>query len=359
MLQKVNQLKENESKVTPTIVDEMIKSIYVKEKDENTEELVIAAKKAWDSLSEEEKKEVEEFDYFGRNTGDAMSDNPRASAPTRDKEILVVSFGTSFNDNRLKAIGSIEGAIEREFGHEFDVRRAFTSRIIINHIASRDGIKINDVEESVLLAKKAGVKELVIQPTHLMHGEEYDKLVENVMSNKGEMKVIFGEPLLGPMETDKSKINQDKEEVLLELARATAKDAGVSNFQDLSEDTAVVYMGHGTSHEAMITYTQMQTACNKLGHSNVFVGTVDGEPKETALENVVEKVKDSEFKKVILRPMMVVAGDHANNDMAGDDEDSWKSVFEKEGIEVSCHVEGLGEIPGIQRMYINHIAAVI
>lgn len=348
----LNQIKEE---ATPKLVDQLISSIYTKEKTENTDELVKAAKLAWDSLTEEEKTQVKEGDYFGFDTGDATSDNPLSHRPTRDKEILVASFGTSFNDNRLKTIGAIEKAIKSKYGEEYDIRRAFTSRIIINHIASRDGIRINDIKESMELAKQAGVKEMVVQPTHMLMGSEYDDLVEDVINNKDNIKIVFGEPLLGDIGKDENDINKDKEEVMKIMTEATAKGAGKDSFKELIDDTAVIFMGHGTSHEAMITYIQMQTVAENLGYSNVIIGTVDGEPIETSLENVMSNLKEKGFKKVILRPMMVVAGDHANNDMAGEQETSWKKVMEREGFDVQCQLQGLGELKDIHDIYIKHI----
>ena len=301
-------------------------------------------------------------DYFGRDTGDASKDDPRNQDDIGENEILVVSFGTSFNDSRVADIKGIEDAIQ-EANPSWSVRRAFTAQIIINHVQARDGEKIDNMDQALERAVANGVKNLVVQPTHLMHGAEYDELVEavNNYSDKFE-SVKIAEPLLGEVGDDASVVNEDKKAVAELITAEAVKTAGFDSLDAAKEDgTAFVFMGHGTSHTAKVSYSQMQAQMNDLGYDNVFIGTVEGEPEETSCENVIEAVKNAGFKKVVLRPLMVVAGDHANNDMAGDDEDSWQSQFIASGNfgGVESQIAGLGEIEGIQQLYVAHTAAVL
>ena len=289
--------------------------------------------------------------YFGLDTGDASKDDPLAAKPDKENEILVVSFGTSFNDNRVATIGGVEKAIAAAFP-EWSVRRAFTAQIIINHIAARDGEQINNMQQALDLAKEAGVKNLVIAPTHLMHGAEYDELVAALEPYKADINIVVAEPLLGEVGADATVINDDKKAVAEAVVAAAA----------VPEDSALVLMGHGTSHTANVTYNQMQTVMDELGYKNVFIGTVEGEPEDTACEVVIGKVKDAGFKNVVLRPLMVVAGDHANNDMADpEDPESWFSQFTAAGAfdKVDCQINGLGEIPAVQAIYVAHVKAVV
>ncbi len=289
-------------------------------------------------------------------------DDPLNHDGIGENELLAVSFGTSFNDSRAKDIGSIEKALQKAFP-EWSVRRAFTSGMIINHIYRRDGIKIDNPEEALERAVSNGVKHLLVQPTHLMHGTEYDDLIADVEKFRDKFEsVMIGEPLLGATGADDDSLNDDKEAVAKAITGEAVKDAGFESVAEAeAAGAAFVYMGHGTVHAAKITYTQMQAQMEKLGYRNVFVGTVDGEPEDTACEVIIEKVKAAGYKKVILRPLMVVAGDHANNDMAGDDEDSWKSMFEatKAFDSVECQIIGLGATPAIQDIYVAHAKAVI
>ena len=356
----------NEDQKMADEVADLIDAIYVQERTDETDAQCEAAKAAWDKLTDTQKALVEgenaDPDYFGRDTGDASKDDPRNQDDIGENEILVVSFGTSFNDSRVADIKGLEDAIQ-EANPNWSVRRAFTAQIIINHVQARDGEKIDNMDQALERAVANGVKNLVVQPTHLMHGAEYDELVEavNNYSDKFE-SVKIAEPLLGEVGDDASVVNEDKKAVAELITAEAVKTAGFDSLDAAKEDgTAFVFMGHGTSHTAKISYSQMQAQMNDLGYDNVFIGTVEGEPEETSCENVIEAVKNAGFKKVILRPLMVVAGDHANNDMAGDDEDSWQSQFIASGNfdGVESQIAGLGEIEGIQQLYVAHTAAVL
>ncbi len=342
-------------------VAELIDAIYVQERTDETDAQCEAAKAAWDALTDAQKELVEgeeaDPDYFGRDTGDASLDDPLNADDIGENEILVVSFGTSFNDSRVATVGGVEKAIAAAYP-DWSVRRAFTAQIIINHIQARDGEKIDNMEQALERAVANGVKNLVIQPTHLMHGAEYDELTD-ALDEYGDKfeKVVVAEPLLGEVGDDATVINADKLTVANAVVAATAKDGGFADVAAAdSEGVAFVLMGHGTSHTAKVTYSQMQTQMEKLGYKNVFIGTVEGEPEETECENVIDSVQADGYTKVILRPLMVVAGDHANNDMAGDDEDSWKSMFAASEYfdSVDCQIAGLGEITEVQELYVKH-----
>ena len=344
-------------------VSKMIDAIYVQERNENTDEQCEAAKAAWDALTDAQKELVSgEFadpDYFGRDTGDASKDDPRNGDEIGENELLVVSFGTSFNDSRVADIKGIEDALQ-EANPDWSVRRAFTAQIIINHVQARDGEKIDNVDQALERAVDNGVKNLVVQPTHLMHGAEYDELVEAVENYKDKFETVkIAEPLLGEVGADADAVNSDKETVAKALTAEAVKDAGYDSLDAAKEDgTAFVFMGHGTSHTAKVSYSQMQTQMEDLGYDNVFIGTVEGEPEETSCESVIDAVEKAGYKKVVLRPLMVVAGDHANNDMAGDDDDSWLSMFKASGKfdSVDTQITGLGEIKDIQQIYVDHTA---
>ena len=347
-------------------VADLIDAIYVQERNENTDAQCEEAKKAWDALTDAQKELVEgeeaSPEYFGRDTGDASKDDPRNEDNIGDNELLVVSFGTSFNDSRVKDIKGIEDALQAAYP-DWSVRRAFTAQIIINHVQARDGEKIDNMEQAMERAVANGVKNLVVQPTHLMHGAEYDEMMEMIDSYRDKFEsVAVAEPLLGEVGSDATVINQDKEDVAKAVTAEAVKAAGYDSLTAAAEDgTAFVFMGHGTSHTAKVSYSQMQTTMQTLGYDNVFIGTVEGEPESTACENVIEAVKAAGYTKVVLRPLMVVAGDHANNDMAGSDEDSWLSQFEAAGAfdSVDCQIAGLGEIDAIQQLYIDHTGAAI
>ena len=347
-------------------VADLIDAIYVQERNENTDAQCEAAKAAWDALTDAQKELVEgeeaDPDYFGRDTGDASKDDARNQDNIGDNEILVVSFGTSFNDSRAADIKGIEDAIQAAYP-DWSVRRAFTAQIIINHVQARDGEKIDNMQQALDRAVANGVKNLVVQPTHLMHGAEYDEMCEavNEYADKFE-SVAIAEPLLGEVGADATEINADKEAVATAITTEAVAAAGYDDTAAAAADgTAIVFMGHGTSHTAKISYSQMQITMQTLGYDNVFIGTVEGEPEDTACEAVIEKIKEAGYTKVVLRPLMVVAGDHANNDMAGDDADSWLSQFKAAGCfdSVDTQIAGLGEIADVQQIYIDHTKAAI
>ena len=347
-------------------VADLIDAIYVQERTDDTDAQCAAAKAAWDALTDAQKELVEgeeaDPDYFGRDTGDASQDDPRNADDIGENELLVVSFGTSFNASRAANIKGIEDALQAAYP-DWSVRRAFTAQIIINHVQARDGEKIDNMQQAMDRAVANGVKNLVVQPTHLMHGAEYDEMMEMIDSYRDKFEsVAVAEPLLGEVGADAAVINSDKEAVAKAITAAAVKDAGFDSLDAAAaEKTAFVFMGHGTSHTAKISYSQMQTTMQTLGYDNVFIGTVEGEPEETACENVIEAVKAAGYTKVVLRPLMVVAGDHANNDMAGADDDSWLSQFKASGAfeEVDTQIAGLGEISDIQQLYIAHTKAAI
>jgi sirohydrochlorin cobaltochelatase len=344
-------------------VAEMIDAIYVQERTDETDQQCADAKAAWDALTDAQKDLVEgEFaspDYFGLNTGDASADDPLNQDGIGEKEILVASFGTSYNDSRVKDISAVEKALQAAYP-DWSVRRAFTAQIIINHIQARDGEKIDNVEQALDRAVKNGVKTLVVQPTHLMHGAEYDELVAATDTYKDKMDITIAEPLLGEVGADASVINADKQTVAEAVVKDCLADANLDSLDAAkAEGRALVFMGHGTSHTANVTYNQMQTQMERLGYDNVFIGTVEGKPEDTAVDAVIEKLKAAGYTSIELRPLMVVAGDHANNDMAGDEDDSWKTQMEAAGITVDPQISGLGSIPEVQALYVQHTADAI
>ena len=360
-----SEVSEEDQKAADEVAA-LIDAIYVQEWTEETDQMCADAKAAWDALTDAQKALVEgesaDPDYFGRDTGDASKDDPRNGDEIGEKELLVVSFGTSFNDSRAEDIGGIESALQEAYP-DWAVRRAFTAQIIINHVLARDGEKIDNVEQALERAAANGVKELVIQPTHLMHGAEYDELTQAVDNFRDMFESVeIAEPLLGEVGADASVVNADKEMVAKAVVQTAVEAAGYDSIEAAAEDgTAFVFMGHGTSHAAKVTYSQMQTQMEDLGFNNVFIGTVEGEPEETSCEAVIEKVREAGYTKVVLRPLMVVAGDHANNDMAGEDEDSWVSQFEATGAfeKVDTQIAGLGSIPAVQEIYVQHTGEVM
>ena len=259
-------------------------------------------------------------------------------------------------------IKGIEDKLQEAYP-DWSVRRAFTAQIIINHVEARDDEVIDNMDQALDRAVANGVKNLVVQPTHLMHGAEYDEMAEALDSYKDKFEsVAIAEPMLGEVGDDATVINDDKKAVAQAITDEACKIAGYDSMEAAAEDgTAFVFMGHGTSHTANVTYDQMQTQMDDLGFTNAFIGTVEGEPEDTECQAVIEKVKEAGFKKVVLRPLMVVAGDHANNDMAGDDEDSWKSQFEASGAfdSIDCQIEGLGRIEAVEDLYVEHTKAAI
>ena len=344
----------------------LIDKIYVQERTDTTDEDCKAAKEAWDALTDAQKELVEgenaDPDYFGRDTGDASKDDPRNQDEIGENELLVVSFGTSFNDSRAEDIKGIEDALQEAYP-DWAVRRAFTAQIIINHVQARDGEKIDNMQQALDRAVENGVKNLVVQPTHLMHGAEYDEMTEAINGYKDKFEsVAIAEPMLGEVGDDATVINDDKKAVAQAITDEACKEAGFDIMDAAAEaGTAFVFMGHGTSHTANVTYDQMQTQMENLGFKNAFIGTVEGKPEDTACDKVIEKVKEAGYKNVVLRPLMVVAGDHANNDMAGDDEDSWKSQFVASGNfeNVDTQIAGLGRIEAVEQLYVDHTKAAI
>ena len=347
-------------------VGALIDKIYVQERTDTTDDDCKAAKEAWDKLTDAQKElvtgENADPDYFGRDTGDASKDDPRNQDEIGENELLVVSFGTSFNDSRAEDVKGIEDALAAAYP-DWSVRRAFTAQIIINHVQARDNEVIDNMQQALDRAVANGVKNLVVQPTHLMHGAEYDEMTEAIDGYKDKFEsVAIAEPMLGEVGDDATVINDDKKAVAQAITDEACKVAGFDDMKAAADaGTAFVFMGHGTSHTANVTYDQMQTQMDDLGFTNAFIGTVEGEPEDTACDKVIEKVKEAGFKNVILRPLMVVAGDHANNDMAGDDEDSWKSQFVASGNfdNVDCQIEGLGRIAAVEDLYVAHTKAAI
>ena len=342
----------------------LIDAIYVQERTEETDAQCEAAKAAWDALTDAQKALVEgeeaSPDYFGLDTGDASKDDPRNQDEIGEKELLVVSFGTSFNDSRVADIKSIEDALQAA-NPDWSVRRAFTAQIIINHIQARDGEKIDNMEQALERAVANGVKQLVVQPTHLMHGAEYDEMCAAIEKVRDKFESVeIAEPMLGEVGNDATVINADKEAVAKAVVAAALSESGYESTAAAKEaGVAYVLMGHGTAHVAKVTYSQMSTQMDKLGYENVFIGTVEGEPEDTSCEAVIEAVKNAGYTTVVLRPLMVVAGDHANNDMAGADDDSWKTMFEAAGFTVNCQISGLGRIADVQALYVAHTKAAI
>ena len=337
----------------------LIDAIYVQQRTDDTDAQCAAAKAAWDALTDTQKALVQgknaSPDYFGLDTGDASLDDPRSADGIGEKEILVVSFGTSYNDSRAQDIQGIEEALEQAYP-DWSVRRAFTAQIIINHVQARDGEVIDNMEQALDRAVANGVKQLVVQPTHLMHGSEYDEMMDAVEAYRSQFEsVAVAEPLLGEVGNDATVINPDKAAVAQAITAAALADAGYDSLETAAADgTAFVFLGHGTAHVAKVSYSQMQTQLDTLGYDNAWIGTVEGKPEDTSAEAVIEAVKAAGYTKVVLRPLMVVAGDHANNDMAGEDPDSWKSLFTAAGLEVEVQIAGLGSVPAVQQLYVDH-----
>ena len=337
----------------------LIDAIYVQQRTDDTDAQCAAAKAAWDALTDTQKALVQgknaSPDYFGLDTGDASQDDPRNADDIGEKEILVVSFGTSYNNSRAQDIQGIEEALEQAYPG-WSVRRAFTAQIIINHVQARDGEVIDNMEQALERAAANGVKQLVVQPTHLMHGSEYDEMMDAVEAYRSRFEsVAVAEPLLGEVGSDATVINPNKAAVARAITAAALADAGYDSLESAAADgTAFVFLGHGTAHVAKVSYSQMQTQLDALGYDNAWIGTVEGKPEDTAAQAVIDAVKAAGYTKVVLRPLMVVAGDHAHNDMAGEDPESWKSLFTAAGLEVDVQIAGLGSVPAVQQLYVDH-----
>lgn len=324
----------NGGEIASETVSETISETGLSEDSSQTEE----ASQAEETVLSEETEAAEDEENY--DTGDASLDNIRNQDDIGENELLAVSFGTSYNDSRRLTVGAIENDLEAAFP-EFSVRRGFTSNIIIDHVQRRDGVLIDDIDAALSRAADNGVKNLVIQPTHLMNGIEYDEIVDKAANYSDAFeKVVFGEPLL------------TSDEDISRVVKAITDDTAVYN----DGETAVCFMGHGTEHTANAVYEKMQNALIDSGFDNYFIGTVEAAP---TLEDVIASVKAGGYKRVILQPLMVVAGDHANNDMAGDEDGSWKNAFEAEGFEVVCVIKGLGEIEEIRQIYVDHARAAI
>ena len=350
---------EETDKAAADKVAALIDAIYVQERTEETDAQCEAAKAAWDALTDAQKALVEgeeaSPDYFGLDTGDASKDDPRNQDEIGEKELLVVSFGTSFNDSRVADIKSVEDALQ-EANPDWSVRRAFTAQIIINHIQARDGEKIDNMEQALERAIANGVKQLVVQPTHLMHGAEYDEMCAAIDKVRDKFESVeIAEPMLGEVGNDATVINADKEAVAKAVVAAALSESGYESTAAAKEaGVAYVLMGHGTAHVAKVTYSQMATQMDNLGYENVFIGTVEGEPEDTSCEAVIAAVKEAGYTTVVLRPLMVVAGDHANNDLAGPEEDSWASRIKAAGMTPMPNLKGLGQLKGIQDIFLSH-----
>lgn len=250
------------------------------------------------------------------------------------KAILVVSFGTTHEDTRKKTIDVIEEKVREEF-KEYTVVRAFTSLGIIRILSKRDNIFIDTPEEALEKLYKEGYGEVVVQPLHIIPGSEYDYVKETVEKYKTENKfnkISLGRPVIYYLEDYHILIDSIKDEI------------------DIQEN--IIYMGHGSEHYSNACYPCLQNILLDKGYKNVFIGTVEGYP---SIDDVIKWVRENKIKKAKLAPLMIVAGDHAKNDMWGEDEDSWKNILTKEGVEVTVNLSGLGEIKKFQDIYINHI----
>ncbi|MBP3475843.1 MAG: sirohydrochlorin cobaltochelatase [Lachnospiraceae bacterium] len=311
---------------------------------EATAETETAAEETETAVEEESETDAEETaeeeDEENYETGDASLDDPRNADEIGENELMVISFGTSYNDSRRLTIGAIEGAMEEAFP-DWSVRRGFTSQIIIDHVKSRDGVAIDNVGEALDRAVDNGVKTLVVQPTHLMDGLEYNDVVDEVAQYADAFdQIAIGKPLL---------TSDEDFQAVMEIITAETAEYDDGN-------TAICFMGHGTEAESNQVYGKMQELLTESGFENYYVGTVEAEP---SLDDVLAQVQEGEYTRVVLMPLMIVAGDHANNDMAGDEEGSWKTTFEDAGYEVVTEVRGLGELEGIQQLLVQHAQEAI
>ncbi len=255
------------------------------------------------------------------------------------RALLVVSFGTSYTDTREVTIEATEKALAEAYP-DYDVRRAFTAQTIIDIMEERDGIEVDNPTEAFEKLKKEGYSEVIVQSLHIMNGAEYDDLVEVAKEYEEAFdKMVMGAPMLTHVEDYHTVVEALKPQI-----------------GELKENEAVVFMGHGTHHEANAVYAAMEYVFKDSGMDNVFVGTVEGYPM---IDSVLRRLEENEIEKVTLMPFMIVAGDHAENDMGGDEDESWKTVLKKEGYVVDVYMHGLGEAPGIQQLYIDHAKAAM
>lgn len=252
------------------------------------------------------------------------------------KAILVVSFGTSYEETRKQTIEAIEQDIAQRFG---TIYRGWTSKKIMAKILKRDGIKINTVKEALTLMKADGVTDVIIQPTHIMNGIENDMMKADALTFSNDFKSIaFGNPLL--------TTSKDMEATIQSM---------VKEFSDVEKDRAIVLMGHGTEHYANMAYAALDYGFKAHGFDHFFVGTVEGYPELDTVQKLLQKAG---YKKVMLAPFMIVAGDHANNDLVGDDEDSWLSVLKADGYDVTYRLTGLGAYQSIRDIFLSHIEEI-
>lgn len=270
------------------------------------------------------------------NSKESFEEN---KAISNKKVILVVSFGTSYNDTRDITIGAIEEDIKKTYT-DYEIRRAFTSQIIINKLKTRDKIEIDNVTQAMEKLVKDKFNTVICQPTHVMNGYEYDDMLKDVNIFKGKFKnLTFGTPLLTSVQDYKNIVNAINEEI-----------------PKLNTNDAIVFMGHGTEHFANATYAALDYQFKENGNKNIFVGTVESYPD---LYTLLKQIKKLNPKKIYLMPLMVVAGDHANNDMAGNHKGSWKTTFESEGFEVEPILKGLGEYKTVRKIYVEHVKKAI
>lgn len=319
----------------------LIDAIYVQSRTDETDAQCEAAKAAWDALTDAQKELVEgdeaSPDYFGLDTGDASLDDARNQDEIGENELLVVSFGTSYNDSRVADIKGIEDALQAAYP-DWSVRRAFTAQIIIDKLKKRDGITIDNMTEALDRCVEDGVKEIVVQPTHLMGGLEYTDVKDELDKYADKFdKISLGDPLL-TSDDDYKKV-------------AAAIKENMASFDD--GKTALCLMGHGTEADSNADYAKMQEVFKNEGLTQFFVGTVEAEP---TCEDVIAAASAAGYKKAVLAPFMVVAGDHANNDMADEtDPDSWAAKFVAAGFEVTCLLQGLGQNVAVDEIYVSHV----
>lgn len=341
------------------LLAKLIDSIYTPTYKEDSAARCALARWAWDELTDAQKARVKgehaDPDYFGLDTGDASLDDPLNADGIGENEILIVSFGTSFNESRVEDIGAVEKAVAAAWP-DWSARRAFTSQIIVNHILARDDEKLDNVQQALDRAVANGVKNLVVLPTLLMRGAEYDEATSFVRRYADKFETVrIAEPLLGRSDAS----DADKESAVKAVVAEAVRVAGYESLGTAaSGGVAFVLVGHGTSHAASVAYSQTQAKLGELGYDNVWIGTVEGKPESTELQAVIDAVAAAGYKKVVLRPFMVVAGDHAHNDIAGDDEDSWKSRFVASGKfeSVDVQIAGLGRIAAIRDLYLSRLA---